>query len=249
MRLDEIWELLENVRYSGEDRITARCPAHHDQVNSLGVRANGDRLLVYCQAGCATSDVMHALGLSMSDLFYDNDNSPYSQEPEAVYPYHDENGTLLYEVVRFPGKRIRPRKPDGSYGIEGVRRVLYRLPALIELRDPFVWVLSPTVYIVEGEKDVETLKTRGCIATTPPFGAGKWRASYVKYFLGLRVVIVADRDAARSDGSSPGLDHAREIAESLEGIAESVRVVQSKAGKDVSDHLEAGYGLEELEDV
>ena len=55
----------------------------------------------------------------------------------ATYPYHDESGALLFEVVRFdaadPEDRFRQRRPDNAGGwiwdTRGVRtRVLYRLP-------------------------------------------------------------------------------------------------------------------------
>ena len=38
---------------------------------------------------------------------------------------------------------------------------------------------SRTVYIVEGEKDVQAVERAGGVATCNPGGAGKWRAEYV----------------------------------------------------------------------
>lgn len=246
MELEDFLDRLENVRRGWNGRWIARCPAHVDMVNSLTVWDADDHIGVFCYANCSRREVVEAIGLWERDLYHDLEEPVSAFEPEAVYPYHDENGTLLYEVVRFPGKRLRPRRPNGEWGIEGVRRVLYRLPDLFHGN---VRIAKWDVYIVEGEKDADAIAKLGFTATTPPFGAGKWRASYVKYFLGLRVTIVADRDATRSDGSSPGLDHAREIAESLEGIAESVRIVQARAGKDVTDHVNAGFKLSELVEV
>ena len=57
----------------------------------------------------------------------------------ATYPYHDEQGELLFEVVRFdttdPLERFRQRRPDGKGGwiwnTKGTRQVLNRLPELI----------------------------------------------------------------------------------------------------------------------
>ena len=37
---------------------------------------------------------------------------------DAVYPYHDENGKLLFKVVRFESKDFRQRAPDGKGGLE-----------------------------------------------------------------------------------------------------------------------------------
>jgi hypothetical protein len=55
---------------------TARCPCpghgrgRGDRSPSLSVREGADqRALVYCRVGCATEDVVAALGLTMRDLF------------------------------------------------------------------------------------------------------------------------------------------------------------------------------------
>jgi putative DNA primase/helicase len=49
---------------------TARCPAHHDRVPSLSITEGDDgRTLIKCHAGCATTDIVKAVGLRMSDLF------------------------------------------------------------------------------------------------------------------------------------------------------------------------------------
>jgi hypothetical protein len=48
----------------------------------------------------------------------------------ATYPYDDELGTMLFEVVRFDPKTFRQRQPDGHGGwiwnIKGVRRATRR---------------------------------------------------------------------------------------------------------------------------
>jgi hypothetical protein len=49
---------------------TARCPAHDDKSPSLAVRETQDgRVLVHCFGGCATEDVLAAVGMDMADLF------------------------------------------------------------------------------------------------------------------------------------------------------------------------------------
>jgi hypothetical protein len=46
------------------------CPAHEDREPSLSIREGREgRVLLKCQAGCATEDVLRALGLGMEDLF------------------------------------------------------------------------------------------------------------------------------------------------------------------------------------
>lgn len=55
-----------------------------------------------------------------------------TKRPVAVYAYCDENGRPLFEVVRYEPKDFRQRKPDGSWGVKGVRLVPYRLPEVRE---------------------------------------------------------------------------------------------------------------------
>src|SRR5262245_13516381 len=85
----------------------------------------------------------------------------------ATYPYTDENNVLLFEVVRYdttdPLERFRQRQPDGKGGwvpnIKGVRRVLYRLPQLIEAVKA-----KQLVLITEGERDANSAVKLGYAA-------------------------------------------------------------------------------------
>ena len=168
------------------------------------------------------------------------------EEPEAIYSYRDEEGRELFQVVRFPGKKIRQRRHDpGSpdskadgfvWSLGDVRRVLYRLPELI--------AATGHVYLVEGEKDVDTLLVRGHTATCNPHGAGpgKWERTQDlarKVLAGRDVTVIADNDAE-------GIPHAQRSAASLEGFVKSVRLVTCAKGKDVTDHIHAGGTLGEL---
>lgn len=160
---------------------------------------------------------------------------------EARYPYNDENGTLLYEVIRKPGKQFRQRKPDGAGGWEwklnGVRRVPYRLREVLAA-DP-----EQIVFIVEGEKDVETLERHKHVATCNPGGAGKWSAVAAvaaTMLQGRDVAVIADRDDV-------GRAHAEEVAASLQSVARSVVIFTPPAPyKDISDMFEAGKSENDL---
>jgi hypothetical protein len=61
---------LEKLRGTGPGRWVACCPAHEDRLASLTVRELDDgRTLAHCFAGCTVHEVVHAVGLSLSDLF------------------------------------------------------------------------------------------------------------------------------------------------------------------------------------
>lgn len=158
----------------------------------------------------------------------------------ATYDYHDESGELLYQVVRFEPKAFRQRRPDGAGGwiwkLGDMRRVIYRLDRLLE-SDPLA-----TVYIVEGEKDVQALETLGLVATCNPQGAGKW--SYVDdcartALAGRNVVIIADRD-------QPGREHAADVAARLRDVVSTARIIEATIGKDAADWISAGATADDI---
>jgi hypothetical protein len=195
--------------------------------------AEGDdgRILLRCHAGCETGAILAELGLELRDLFPDQPGENGSRRIVAHYPYVDEDGDLLFEAVRFKPKGFAQRRPDGKAGwawnLRGVRRVLYRLPA--------VAAATATVYVVEGEKDVHALEELGLVATTNPMGAGKWRDEYAEQLRGAgRVVVLPDDD-------EEGRTHAEQVARSVAAVVPDVRVVDLWNGggtkKDVSDWL------------
>ncbi|MBI2867272.1 MAG: hypothetical protein HYX97_02920, partial [Chloroflexi bacterium] len=116
------------------------------------------------------------------------------QEPEAIYSYHDSQGSLLYEVLRLPGKNFLMRRPDpgspGGWSWNVPRRVKvpYRLAEL------HAAPLEQWVFVPEGEKDVDRLRLHGLMATTNPSGARKWLEQYNPWFAGRRVALLPDND-------------------------------------------------------
>lgn len=147
------------------------------------------------------------------------------------YPYHDRDGTLLFEVVRYLPKRFEVVSPDNRVYEEGIipHYVLYRLPELLAA-DP-----AETVWYVEGEKDVETLRAAGLVATTNPGGCRHgWREHYAADLRGRHVVVVPDADG-------PGRVLAGNVVAGLRGRAASAITLQLPihGRDDVSDWLAA----------
>jgi hypothetical protein len=219
----------------------ARCPAHDDRHASLAIGEGDDgRALLHCHCGCELAHVLRGLGLTVRDLFV---GPPARTDGRTFYGYRDERGTLLFQVVRIPkldGKTFAQRRPDGcggwSWGVAGVRPVLYRLPELLAA-DP-----SETVFIVEGEKVADGLARRGLVATTNPGGALKWRSEYSGALRGRHVVILPDHDDV-------GRQHGAEVVQSVDRVAASVRLVDlpglAEHG-DAFDWFAAGHTVEEL---
>jgi putative DNA primase/helicase len=223
--------------------LTVFCPAHADgrTQNRPSLRltetpATGG-LHVRCWAGCAEDAVLTAVGLTLAELVparivHDARGGP---RLVATYPYHDEAGALLYEVCRYEPKDFRQRRPDGAGGwhwnMTDVRRVPYRLPELAGIA---------CVFIPEGEKDVDALRTLGLVATCNVGGAGKWTAADTAALVAVGVQTVA----ILPDHDDAGAAHATKVAASCHGAGLTARIVPLpglSAKEDVSDWLAGGH--------
>ncbi|MHC1762682.1 MAG: DUF3987 domain-containing protein [Verrucomicrobiia bacterium] len=230
----------------------ARCPAHDDRSPSLSISEGRDGcILLRCHADCTTEAVVGALGLKMADLFPTAPAQHYASPRRMVktYDYVDESGKPLFQCVRYEPKDFRQRRPDPAnpggwvWNLQGVRRVLYRLP---ELRAALA--ARRTVFICEGEKDVDTLVQQGFVATTNAMGAGKWHSADTEALRdAVRVVVITDKDA-------PGRKHGHDVATALHGVAGSVKLIElpdrgGKAVKDATDWFATGGTGEELQKI
>ena len=153
----------------------------------------------------------------------------------AEYSYVDAAGRLLYQVVRYKPKDFKQRYPDGAGGWiwrKLPQQVLYRLPEVME---------APITFLVEGERDCETLHEYGFVATTNAGGAkAPWLPQFTEALRGREVNIIPDND-------EPGWRRATSVARALFGTAGLIRIVDlPKETKDVSDWFAAGHSECEL---
>lgn len=227
MQVNELLDRLVEVRPTGSGW-AALCPAHDDTIASLTIAEGTEQpVVLHCHAGCTPDAVMKALGLDLGDL---------NGQPRIVasYPYTDLDGNLLYVVHRWSPKSFTVEPT----GITDAQRVLYQRPAIEYARS-----LGIPLYLVEGEKDVETLRDRSLPATTAPHGAqSAWLPQYTDTLRGCNVVIVADNDKA-------GIERGRRVFAELQGKAATVSLVKPAYGNDITDLFNAGYGTEQLEPI
>ena len=165
---------------------------------------------------------------------------PSADNISAIYDYLDQMGRVVYQVCRIQtpnpskpcgyDKTFRQRRPDGKGGwtwnMNGVTRILYRLPEILNPRNEYVWV-------VEGERDVETVRSIGLAGTTNAGGAGKWCDAYSECLKGKNVVLCGDND-------KPGKEHIEKVMESVEPHAKSIRKIQlPEQFKDITEFRES----------
>lgn len=219
------------------------CPLHDGKHDSFAV--NPDTGQAYCHSKCGRG--WDLLGLEMALTSSDGKvalrqilgiigrisvhrNGGHRSQIVETYDYRDEALTLLYQVVRYHPKGFKQRRPDDRGGwvwnLDGVSRVLYRLPEVIK---------ADTVYLVEGEKDADTLCKWGLTATTNPGGAAKWTADYTDSLRGKDVVFIPDQD-------EKGQQHADLVGADLLRAGIRFRVVSLPTGKDVTEWKERHGG-------
>lgn len=251
----------------------ACCPCRDDDDNpSLSIGQGDDgRTLVKCHRGisCDVETICTSVGLKVADLMaqsettssigsitrFDSDKRfDIPKQPRkavktkfvASYDYTDESGNLLFQKVRLVDengkKTFRQRKPDGNgqwiYNAADVPKVLYNLPAVIDAKKS-----GAPIWVVEGEKDANTLIDLGIVATTMPNGAGSWLDLHTETLAGATTVeIIADHDEV-------GIQHAVDVCRRLRAAGCEAQVWICPQHKDITDHVEAGYGIDELEPV
>ncbi len=241
---------LPGIRWKG-DQGTAKCRWHHDRHPSLSI--NGKNGLFFCHAcgvngnlaeferrvsGCNIKTAIQRI----AKLVNRGGGSNLRRESVICLLISRQERKAAVSgfrsVLIWKPKGFRFRRPDGKGGwiwnLEGVVKILYRLPEVLN---------SESVYVAEGEKDVETLRSWGLAATCNPGGAGKWREEYSKVLKDKNVVILQDDDP-------PGKTHAQSVAESVAQYAADVRTIPPfPKAKDVSEWAKQGGTRKKLETI
>jgi hypothetical protein len=268
---DVLRDLDEPTRMDRGDSFRTRGRCHGgDSPDTVSVRRIDGKVDIHCHKCGGDDQYLTAIGWTAADL-YDEPREGRQERPTmppkprakpspprartgttqdrpkevARYPYCDETGEVLYEVVRYePGfngksksfKQVPASGKTGPGAMDGVRLVPYRLPDVLKAAENGAIVTVP-----EGEKDVETLAAIGVVATTMPGGVGMgWRDDYTQHLKGVaEVIVIADRD-------DKGHEHAEKVADSLERHGFAYRVLESDRAKDITDHFAAGGTLDDL---
>jgi replicative DNA helicase len=225
------------------------CPVHNGKDPNFSV--NAETGLAQCHSQCGRGWDLVSLEMELSGLDFPRAKDrvfeligrprvPWEERNlEVSYDYTDENGKLLYQVLRFHGKVFKQRRPDGAggwiWGL-GKERVPYCLP---KVRN------AEFVAVCEGEKDCGTLERLGVVATCNNGGAGNFKSELAVYFRGKQVAIFPDND-------QPGRDHALKVAALLAPEAKSIKIIELPnvpAKGDVTDFVNAGGTIDQIREL
>lgn len=164
---------------------------------------------------------------------FDSYEAAYGRLGKLVccYKYRDIHGNVLFEVARIKtkdGKTFRQHRPADP--LKGFFPIVCSVP--MEIRGHLIYRLpevaaaicaGKTVYVVEGEKDADTLASWGYCGTTSPMGADHWEKGHSEHLRGADVVVIPDAD-------SSGEKYCQAIVDSAMDIARSVRVIRLRDG-------------------
>jgi hypothetical protein len=258
MQAEQIAKTLGNAKKANGQWV-ASCPVpshgkgNGDKNPSLSININDDgKPLFHCHGGCSQEDVFHTIrALNLLPELLERPDPLANIRPiprnilEQEWAYQDEDRQTVFVKQRYKigesGKTYRLYKVDSdgrrSTTLGDARIVPYNLPALLDAK-----TAGRNVFLVEGEKAADAIKSIGMIATTAHTGAGSWPAAITEYFAGAQVIIVPDNDVA-------GWGYAYKAAEAILPIVKSLKVVDlglQGQGDDAFEFIEAGGGRAEL---
>lgn len=215
------------VKPTGPGQAQVSCPGPQhvrgDRNPSLSVSDAGGKTLLHCHAGCSADEILAAFNLTMPDLYDD----PAKRGED--YVYFDLQARPVHTVRRrYQGNEKKIWQDKGATNVP-----LYQLPELVEAVKQ-----GRVVYLVEGEKDANTLRHEGHVATTARGGADNFKHADVSPLQGASVVAIVDRDKA-------GDTWAGQVQTKLAGVAASLAFYHGQ-GHDYSDHYAAGKTVTDL---
>ena len=258
MQAEQIAKTLGNAKKANGQWV-ASCPVpshgkgNGDKNPSLSININDEgKPLFHCHGGCSQEEVFSTIrALNLLPELLEKPDPLANIKPiprnilEQEWVYTDEDKQPVFVKSRFRladgGKTYRLHKLDAhgrkQPSLGDARIVPYNLPALLDAK-----TAGRNVFLVEGEKAADAIKSIGMIATTAHTGAGSWPDAITEYFAGAQVIIVPDNDIA-------GWGYAYKAAEAILPIVKSLKVVDlglQGQGDDAFEFIEAGGGRAEL---
>lgn len=234
-----------------DERGFTTCPFHEDSKPSFKVRQTDDGNWNWRCFGCGKSgdyidfrrlkdkvSFKEALRHICSEEHIDFDADQPVTKPlvaTVIYNYTDANGNPIYRLKKCPPKKFYfERHAQGQWlpGLDDIGRTLYNLPALLDAKE---------VFLLEGEKDCETLRRFDFVATTMG-SKNSWKKEFASFFKDkdVRVCLDVGNEA-----------EAEQIARDIEAVATSVRILKlpglDQKEQDITDWFEKMTGLSDAE--
>lgn len=217
--MSDVLSRLRNVRHIREDEYLASCPcaeahANGDIHQSLSVRndASSGNILLHCFVGCSIKDICSALGCEVSDLTIKSD---LQKQADLAQYYGQQNGLMLVDqysycygpyqdglakirYIDINGNKTFRWTSKNDANKSGYQFTRGNAPHRLYCSGD---INRDTVFLVEGEKDANSLHTlihetavsaeNGASANS---SSGKWFAEYNDQLKGKTIFIIGDND-------------------------------------------------------
>lgn len=134
--IDNLISRLRKVRRTGNGQFIACCPSHDDRSPSLSIRDVGDgRILLNCLAGCATEDVLGAIGLDFTDI---SPQRPIENKVAPVKPrvYSTDALKIIQHearIIMMAGYELRKNKPMSEEDLTRLELAIERINTAVEM--------------------------------------------------------------------------------------------------------------------
>ena len=202
--------------------ISACCPFHADNSPSLSVNSS--------------SGGWKCFACDKSGSYYQLPGNPGTPKPVSIYEYNDEEtGTVEYIKVRYFPKTFKHFTVAASgeliAGKLSPKSYLFNWYQVKDKRGP--------LYVVEGEKDVQTLCDSGIRATTAG-GSSQWNPRFKDLLASEEVYLIPDND-------EPGRRWAEKVQEALGEVCRGIIEMPSEDIKDITDWYNRGFKIDQLE--
>jgi P4 family phage/plasmid primase-like protien len=224
--------------------MTSNGPTAYDRILDRldGVRRNGDNnAIARCPAHDDRNPSLSLRAIENQTLVYCHAGCAVRDVLAAIEMtmgdlFNDPKGA----TYRYDDGRFVHRSPDKDFKQSGNTKgptTLYRLANVTRVVQS-----GETILLVEGEKDVHALESIGVVATTAPMGARNFHKVDATPLYGAKVIAIADKD-------DQGQAWAGQVFAKLDGRAASLEFRQAKVGKDAAEHVAAGHGVDDLEEL
>ncbi len=263
---NNIVDVARNNGYIVNKNNKTLCPFHedHDPSNQLYPESNKFKCFACGKYGDVLDLVQQYTGKTLNETIgYDIDSketkiaeyiknkfntSKKGYSFNRVHFYHDEKGDIISAKIIFKDSgngdkdALQVNIKDNwkvEFG-EIKHNYLFNLPGILSAR-----VKNKPIFLVEGEKDAETLIRRGFIATTTRDGASSWKADYNKYLAGNDIIIIGDNDSA-------GRKYVDTIKKELLTKSKSFKIIELpelQEKQDITDWFENGHTKDELKNI
>lgn len=256
------------VKQNGES-YKCRCPCsgnhkHRDKKASLSIKDAGDKVLLNCFSGCNVFDILAAVGLEKSDLYYGSDkDSDYKRpywitwieekvskregKPERYVKHWDH----IYSDGRYACTKIKFCPKTFSIGVftndkhEKISNGLYINGKSVQKKDMAAFYTPDYAGFKKAVADGVTVHyaegEKNCdvlnklgYQAVTCGSSNDWNSDVAKIFTGAKQVIIWQ------DNDKPGKKLAKEVYRDISKVAEEVQIITpcpEVSGGDVADLL------------